>query len=205
MARLNFIGGKLRGKLGDFVFYTRDGETIVRSKGERSGGASNSQQESQAVFGLLTRFGSRINDSVLKPYQAKKQKGLSSFNVFVKANKTFTGNKNCDYRDIKIFDGPLPLGTMQVAAPAAGSNNVSVDVTPHTFGLADADDTIIVVAYNKTKDSYSQGFDKRGSGNSLKIDVPLPTDAGDEIFVYLTASRPAVANAPTLVSAITVQ
>jgi hypothetical protein len=153
---------------------------------------------------MLNQLASRINETVLKPYQAKPVANKSPVNVFVSLNQPFMAAKSTDPLEIKIFNGALPLGTASVGPVAVSSGQVTASVTPAVYGIAKETDTLIAVAYNQTKDTYNTASAPRGTGAAVSLNVQLPTEIGDVIYVWVTASQPKIANGPTLAFTVTV-
>jgi hypothetical protein len=198
MAITNLISGELRNKIGGMVGAKWKGKSYVRAYVIPKDAKTPDQQEVRASFKILNQLASRINETVLKPYQAKPVANKSPVNVFVSLNQPFMAAKSTDPLDIKIFNGALPLGSAQIGAVAAGDGKVTATVTPATYGIAKATDTLIAVAYNQTKDTYNTATAPRGSGTAVALEVEIPTTAGDVLFVWVTAAQPKVANGPTL-------
>ncbi|MDR0639965.1 MAG: DUF6266 family protein [Spirochaetaceae bacterium] len=198
MAIFNFISGELRNKIGGMVGAKWKGKNYLRAYVKPKDAKTPDQQEVRASFKILNQLGSRINETVLKPYQAKPVANKSPANVFVKLNTPFMAAKSVNLLDIKIFNGALPLGAAAVGAAAAADNKVTVTVTPATYGIAKDTDTLIAIAYNQTKDTCNTATAQRGSGSAVPIDIEIPTAAGDVFYVWVTAAQPKVANGPTL-------
>jgi hypothetical protein len=204
MAITNLISGELRNKIGGMVGAKWKGKSYVRAYVIPKNPKTPDQMATRSSFTIITKFGSLINASVLKPYQAKPVKNKSPFNVFFSLNKEFVQEKETDHAKLKIFNGSLPIGEVSVAAAAAADQKVTVSVTPAQYGLAQATDTIIAIAYNVGKDALNTATILRGTGASLSIEVPLITESDDQIIVYVTASQPKSVNGPTVVRTVTV-
>jgi hypothetical protein len=204
MALTNLISGELRNKVGGFVGAKWKGKNYVRAYVKPKDANTPEQQEVRASFKILNQLASRINETVLKPFQAKPVANKSPVNVFVSLNKPFMAAKSTDPLEIKIFNGALPLGTAQVGTVSGTAGMVTATVTPANYGIAKDTDTLIAIAYNQTKDTYNTNTAPRGSGAAVPIDVQIPTETGDVLYVWVTASQPKVANGPTLASSVTV-
>jgi hypothetical protein len=204
MALTNLISGELRNKIGGMVGAKWKGKSYVRAYVIPKDANTPVQQEVRASFKMLNQLASRINETILKPYQAKPVANKSPVNVFVALNKPFMAAKSTDPLEIKIFNGALPLGTAAVGAVAGSAGQVTATVTPATYGIAKETDTLIAIAYNQTKDTYNTATAPRGTGAAVPLDVQLPTETGDVLYVWVTASQPKVANGPTLAYTVTV-
>jgi hypothetical protein len=204
MAITNLISGELRNKIGGMVGAKWKGKNYVRAYVVPKDAKTPDQIEVRTSFKILNQLASRINETVLKPYQAKPVANKSPVNVFVALNKPFMAAKSTDPLDIKIFNGALPLGTAAVAAVAAASGKVTATVTPATYGIAKPTDTLIAIAYNQTKDTYNTATAARGSGSAVALEVEIPTAENDVLYVWVTAAQPKVANGPTLAYTLTV-
>jgi hypothetical protein len=204
MALTNLISGELRNKIGGMVGAKWKGKSYVRAYVVPKDANTPVQQEVRASFKILNQLASRINETVLKPYQAKPVANKSPVNVFVALNQPFMAAKSTDPLEIKIFNGALPLGTAAVGAVAGSAGQVTATVTPATYGIAKDTDTLIAIAYNQTKDTYNTATAPRGSGAAVPLNVQLPTETGDILYVWVTASQPKVANGPTLAFSVTV-
>jgi hypothetical protein len=198
MAITNLISGELRNKVGGMVGAKWKGKSYVRAFVIPKNPKTEEQMKVRGSFTLLTQLGSRINETVLKPYQARPVRNKSPFNVFTALNKPFMTAKDTDLTHIKIFNGALPLGTAAVSAVSSADQQVEVVVTPFRYGLAKETDTIIAIVYNKTKDSYNSAFATRGTSGDVTITVPIPTEASDELYIWVTASQKDTVNAGTL-------
>jgi hypothetical protein len=198
MAITNLISGELRNKIGGMVGAKWKGKSYVRAYVIPKDANTPEQQEVRASFKILNQLASRINETVLKPYQAKPVANKSPVNVFVKLNQPFIADKSTDPLAIKIFNGALPLGTAALGAIAEADGHATVTVTPATYGIAKETDSLIAIAYNKTKNTYNAATAPRGTGTAVNIEVEIPTTAGDVVYVWVTAAQPKVANGPTL-------
>jgi hypothetical protein len=198
MAITNLISGELRNKIGGMVGAKWKGKNYVRAYVIPKDANTPAQQEVRGSFKILNQLAGRINETVLKPYQAKPVANKSPVNVFVALNKPFMAAKSTDPLEIKIFNGALPLGSAVVGAVAAADGKVSATVTPATYGIAKSTDTLIAIAYNQTKDTYNTATAPRGSGTAVTLEIEIPTVAGDVLYVWVTAAQPKVANGPTL-------
>jgi hypothetical protein len=198
MAITNLISGELRNKIGGMVGAKWKGKNYVRAYVIPKDAKTPEQVEVRTSFKILNQLASRINETVLKPYQAKPVANRSPVNVFVSLNKPFMAAKSTDPLDIKIFNGALPLGTASVAAVAAADGKVTATVTPATYGMAKETDTLIAIAYNQTKDTYNTMTAPRGAGAAVPLEIEIPTAAGDVLYVWITAAQPKVANGPTI-------
>ncbi|MDR2759794.1 MAG: hypothetical protein LBB78_10495 [Spirochaetaceae bacterium] len=204
MAITNLISGELRNKIGGMVGAKWKGKNYVRAYVIPKDAKTPGQVEVRTSFKMLNQLASRINETVLKPYQAKPVANKSPVNVFVALNKPFMSVKSTDPLDIKIFNGALPLGTAAVAPVAAADAKVTITITPATYGIAKPEDTLIAIAYNQTLDTYNTATAPRGSGAAVALDVEIPTVAGDVLYLWVTASQPKFANGPTLAFTATV-
>jgi hypothetical protein len=204
MAITNLISGELRNKIGGMVGAKWKGKNYVRAYVTPKDAKTPAQQEVRASFKILNQLGSRINETVLKPYQAKPVANKSPANVFVKLNQPFMAEKSTDPLEIKIFNGALPLGTAALSPVTAADGKVTVTVTPAMYGIAKETDTLIAVVHNQTLDTYNTATAARGTGAAVAIDVEIPTAAGNVLYVWLTAAQPKVANGPTLAYTATV-
>lgn len=198
MAITNLISGELRNKIGGMVGAKWKGKSYVRAYVIPKDAHTPEQVEVRTSFKILNQLASRINETVLKPYQAKPVANKSPVNVFVSLNKPFMAAKSTDPLEIKIFNGALPLGSAAVSPVSAADGKVTATVTPATYGIAKDTDTLIAVAYNKTKDTYNTATAPRGSGSAVAIEVEIPTSTGDVLYVWVTAAQHKVANGPTL-------
>jgi hypothetical protein len=198
MAITNLISGELRNKIGGMVGAKWKGKNYVRAYVVPKDAKTPEQVEVRNSFKILNQLASRINETVLKPYQAKPVANKSPVNVFVALNQPFMAAKSTDPMDIKIFNGALPLGTAAVGAVVAADGKVTATVTPATYGIAKATDTLIAIAYNQTKDTYNTATAPRGSGSPVSLEVEIPTSADDILYVWVTAAQAKVANGPTL-------
>jgi hypothetical protein len=204
MAITNLISGELRNKIGGMVGAKWKGKSYVRAYVIPKDAKTPDQVEVRTSFKILNQLASRINETVLKPYQAKPVANKSPVNVFVALNQPFMAAKSTDPLTIKIFNGALPLGTAAIGAVAEADGKVTATVTPANYGIAKPADTLIAIVYNKTKDTYNTATAPRGSGSAVPIEVEIPTTAGDELYVWITAAQPKVANGPTLAFSATV-
>jgi hypothetical protein len=198
MAITNLISGELRNKIGGMVGAKWKGKNYVRAYVIPKDAKTPGQIEVRTSFKILNKLASRINETVLKPYQAKPVANKSPVNVFVALNQPFMAAKSINPLDIKIFNGALPLGSATLAAVSAADGKVTVTVTPATYGIAKATDILIAIAFNRTKDTYNTATAPRGSGTAVALEVEIPTTSGDAVYVWVTAAQPKVANGPTL-------
>jgi hypothetical protein len=198
MAITNLISGELRNKIGGMVGAKWKGKSYVRAYVIPKDAKTPQQIEVRTSFKILNQLASRINETVLKPYQAKPVQNKSPVNVFVSLNQPFMAAKSVDPLEIKIFNGALPLGTAVVSDVAQADGKVTATITPATYGIAKDTDTLIAIAYNQTKDTYNTNTAPRGAGSAVPIDITLPTETGDVIYVWVTAAQSKTANGPTL-------
>jgi hypothetical protein len=204
MAITNLISGELRNKVGGMVGAKWKGKSYVRSYVIPKNPKTADQVSVRTTFALLTQMGAQINEPVLKLYQAKPVKNRSPYNVFVALNKTMVEGYSIDPLDIKIFNGPLPLGTAVAGDVVQADGEIVVTITPATYGLAEATDVLIVTVWNQTKNTFNTITDVRGTGADVPITVPIPTTTADVLYWWATCAKVGSYNGPTVAGTKTV-
>jgi hypothetical protein len=199
MALTNIVSGELKNKVGAFVGAKWKGKPYVRSYVIPRDAHSDAQVAVRNQFKMVTTFGSNINEGILKAFQAKAVKNQSPYNRFVQINKDVIADESKSYGDIRIFKGSLPTGQGLQCSASAGVQAYSVSFTAHHYGTAKDTDTMIVLVYDETAETYAFGTVARGSQPTpLNVEIPGYFAEGDTLHVYLTACQPKVANGATV-------
>ncbi|QQO07870.1 DUF6266 family protein [Breznakiella homolactica] len=204
MAITNIVSGELRNKVGAMVGAKWKGISYVRAYVKQKDADTEAQRAVRSQFKKVTLFGSAINEGVLKPYQARAVKNMSPYNRFTQVNQEVIADESKGYESMRIFSGSLPVATDMSATASAASGTVKVSYTPCQHGTAHRHDTLIVVVYNETGDTYGFTTVDRGEGSgAVMVSVPVWFGEGDSLHVYLTASRKGKANGGTLYAGVT--
>jgi hypothetical protein len=206
MARANIVTGELRNKVGAMVGSKWKGVAYVRAYTSHIKDANTAPQQAvRNTFRMITKFASGINESVLKPYQAKPIKNQSPYNYFVHINKEVFRDKSKGYESLLIFDGPLPVASGLQASASEATSNIEVSFTPLQFPeMCEDSDVLIIVVYNENNHTFGSIALERGSEyKPLTVSIPAYFAKDDTIHVYLTACQVGRINGGTTTVSIT--
>lgn len=192
VATLNMgILGGFSGAVGTVIGTTnKKGEDIIRVKSKKSRGpASQSQQQQQTRFGIITGFLSPLNFLIKDSFKRVAGFYMSPFNYACQeALKNAFGenadNTTADFSKIAISKGQLS----RERSVSGKLENQQVTFTwsdTSDQGKCTGDDKATLVVYNVTQGeiSYSQGVITRDS-KSATLDIPY-AESGDTLLFYI--------------------
>lgn len=153
MGKIDFRDGSLTGKYLGMVGAAWKGISYVRKFVIPANPNSTDQQGARAAFAGLVAKGRRINSTILKDFIIPKPKGMSPFNEFIRRNQAMIEALAFTYSDMKIGIGGL-FAFDTLAVDTASNTEFILTWQDTLQGEALATDTLIVVVYNESTDSY---------------------------------------------------
>ncbi|GHU25293.1 hypothetical protein FACS1894164_14170 [Spirochaetia bacterium] len=147
MGKINFLTGKLHGKIGAVVGSTWKGEYYVKDYAVPANPQTPKQMAGRNIFSRTTRRANSIRDSVLKPYLYPKPHKMTEANLVVSWNKDNFKTKVWEPAHFAIFEGQLPgqCITSVTYDPATRSLTAGTDYTE--TGPRDTDSGILVMGF----------------------------------------------------------
>ncbi len=187
--------GNLRGSMSDYVCYTLNGETVVRSKPvNTTNAASETQVANREGFKLITSTYKIFKEIVAFSFP-NRSKGWSPFNAFMTANFPTAIDKSgtapvIDYSKLTVSGGFLPQVTVKCAI--ADETGITIIYKTDLFiSLVFVVDQIVAVAKLKTGELiYAKQF--RGKVELASIFIPLQGIHPDEVeccYVFVLNSE----------------
>ncbi|HON78436.1 MAG TPA: hypothetical protein PK544_08105 [Spirochaetota bacterium] len=130
---INPVFQGFRNKIGELVFYQKDGETFVRRNGRHSDPNTESQQDVRNTFKELTSIWKQISGIMRKGWTelAKNRKG-NGYNAFIKDN--FAQRRAGVPIELFKQIGDLALLTFTAAPGASGEAECAFTPAPVTDG-----------------------------------------------------------------------
>jgi hypothetical protein len=180
--------GNISGTVNNAVGTSWRGVNYLRNIAKKSGKApSDAQLAVQAKLALAAFQLSRIKTVLNMGFSDTKLNKLTGYNAAVREfiQNAITGNfpdLAIDYSKMQISRGSLTV--LKGLALAIVGNVVTLTWAVREDAiLGNADDGILVLLYNSTKDEYMT--DCSGKRNVGEIVVTIPEEAGDQIEVWL--------------------
>lgn len=195
MARITGIFGTISGKVGDKVYYTRNGKNFVKSLPAPSGKPASEKQLAQRqkfkiVMGFLSSISGLINHSyhLINP----KKTGLKVFSndILAKGIKGKYPDFKINYPEVRLLRGSLvrpecPFARMK------GSDQLYFKWFNRHLYSSPADELVIMIyceALSRFFHSVDPGI-KRSDACGV---IPLPSAfAGLKVYVWLAFRSPA--------------
>ncbi|MEB2778494.1 DUF6266 family protein [Algoriphagus sp. D3-2-R+10] len=189
----NNILGKISGKLGNMVFYERNGKTVIKSLPSKSSTPPSAKQ-------LYQRAAFKIGQQFLTPLRAELEIGFAksslalsqgfnrALSVILKTAILNEGGNPVLYPEkVKISEGDL-LGVEIPAAQWIGGNLLEIAWVPNAFmGHAKEADRLFVVAYDP--DSGRKWAIIKGNyrkTGSQQIQFPWSGELQGRFYIYLS-------------------
>ena len=190
MARLNFVRGSIKGRVGEFVGSSWKGTDYIKTFPPPSNPNTQDQVAVRTVFQHVTHIAALINEAVLKPYTFPKPQKMTQTNRMVHINKELFDDKSWEPSKLKIFEGPLlNPGIDNAALGNTGTANVDVTIT-FAPTLGQGTDKGIGIVYDEITDTAITSFGDRSAGS---IVIPLGLIHGGDLsklHAYLVFSQP---------------
>jgi hypothetical protein len=190
MARLNFVKGSIKGRVGEFVGSSWKGTDYIKTYTPPGNPKTEGQVAVRTVFQHITHVASQINADVLKPHTFPKPHKMTAINRMVHINQELFDDKAWEPEKLKIFDGPLfNPGMAGASIEAAGTPDVRVKIT-FSGAAGDGADKAVAVIYDEGAGKALSAIGDRQTG---RIEVPISAiDQADldKLHAYLVFSRP---------------
>lgn len=170
MARLNFVRGAIKGRVGEFVGSSWKGTDYIKTFTPPSNPRTQGQVAVRTVFHHVTHIAALINESVLKPYTFPKPHKMTPTNRMVHINQEMFHDKVWEPSKLKIFDGGLHNpGITTAVLNGVGTISVEVQITwVPAFGLGT--DKGIGIIYDEISEKAVVSYGDRSTGS---ITVPI--------------------------------
>lgn len=187
MSQIDFRTGALLGRLGGMVGATWKGIDYVRKHVIPFNPKSAAQQGTRDVFTALVAMGRRINSTILKLHVWPKPKKMSAFNWFLSMNQPLLDAGVYTIADVIASKGSLFVPPNVTCVPGAADDSVTVTWDTDLEGEAAGDDTIVIIVYNITTDSYA--FSSAETRTTGTEDVVIGETSGDVMHAWLFATQ----------------
>ena len=190
MARLNFIRGTIRGRIGQFVGSSWKGRSYIKLFTKPGNPRTAGQVAVRTVFQNVSHIAKLIYRNVLKPYTFPKSRRLLAHNRMLQINKPMFEGKEWKPERLKIFEGPLDNpGITGAVLENPGTPNedvlLSFDIMP-----GDSSDKAIMVVYDETTGTALSDEGTRLDGElEIKLKTISPVDPA-KLHAYLVFSQP---------------
>lgn len=187
MARLNFLKGSIRGKIGQFVGSSVHGTEYIKAYTPPSNPKTEGQVAVRTVFKHVTAIAKAIYEAVLKPYTFPRPQKMTAYNRIIQINKAMFAEGRWDPAKLKIFEGPL--GNPGIKSAVISDAGAKATVTWET-AAGEGSDVALVILHNETagKTLSAQGTRQDGT---LEIDSAAldPADL-TKVHAYLVFAQP---------------
>jgi hypothetical protein len=190
MARLNFIRGSIKGRVGEFVGSSWKGEDYIKTFTPPSNPKTEGQVAVRGVFQHITHIASQINADVLKPYTFPKPQKMTAANRMMHINRAIFEDKAWEPAKLNIFEGSLyNPGITAAVIENSGTPTAQVKIT-FSNGVGTATDKAIAVIYDEVSGKALTAEGDRQTGQlAVSIAVIAPADLS-KLHAYLVFSQP---------------
>jgi hypothetical protein len=190
MARLNFVRGSIKGRVGEFVGSSWKGEDYIKTYTPPSNPRTEGQVAIRSVFQHITQIAAQINADILKPYTFPKPHKMTPTNRMVHINQELFDDKAWDQSKLKIFEGPLyNPGITAAVIENPGTATARVKVT-FTATIGEAADKALAVVYDEASDKALFAQAERQTGELLVPIAVLGQGDASKLHAYLVFSQP---------------
>jgi hypothetical protein len=190
MARLNFVKGSIRGRVGEFVGSSWKGEDYIKTFTPPSNPKTEGQVAVRSVFQHITHIASQINAGVLKPSTFTKPHKMTPSNRMVRINRALFEHKAWEPAGLKIFEGDLyNPGIAAAVIENSGTSSAQAAVT-FSSTPGQGEDKAIAVIYDEGSGRALAAEGKRQTGRiEVSIAVINPADLS-QLHAYLVFAQP---------------
>ena len=196
------INGKGRGRVGNLVYYIRNGKQIVRKIGVSTKPPSDAQKENRLRMKISNAFCMLTRPFIDYGFAAQVVgRDLSTFNVAVSYNKmnAIQGeypNLSLDYSRVLLAEGSLlQADDVQVKIVETGLE-FSWHVAPNLQWPENTDQVMLLAIFpNKEKISYQPFGASRSTGTAvLEISGPMLGEYIESYIAFISADRKTVSS-----------
>lgn len=187
------ILGGFSGKVGGVVGSSWKGISVMRSMPLTVANPKTVKQiQQRSKFSKLSKLGSKLLTSTIKPFWDRFAQMKSGFNSFIEVNKNaFEGNQNFDFPKLVLSQGRLGDTPFTLVLEQSGKE-LRLAYDPIQEGpFIDGDDLGNIVALTSDGEVfYATGpdFTRYHAADAI---IPIkPEDAGKTLHVYLMFMRP---------------
>jgi hypothetical protein len=190
MARLNFVKGTIKGRVGEFVGSSWKGVDYIKTYSPPSNPKTEGQVAVRTVFQHITHVASQINATILKPYTFPRPHKMTVINWMVHINQELFDDKAWEPEKLKIFDGSLfNPGITSVSIENTGTPTAQVIITFSSAMGHDADKALAVV-YDEHSGKALAATGERQDGQIVVSIVTLDQADLSGLHAYLVFSQP---------------
>ena len=188
MARLNFVKGSIKGKIGQFVGSSWRGIDYIKTYTPPSNPQTDGQVAVRTVFKHASAIAKAIYAEVLKPYTFPKPQKLTAYNRMIQINKEMFDDLEWDQTKLKIFDGPLyNPGIASAAITSGAGSKATVAWNP---AIGEGTDVALVIIHDETTEKTLTGKGTRQAG-TLDVDTAILNQADlTKVHAYLVFAQP---------------
>lgn len=196
MARLNFIRGTLRGRVGQFVGSSWRGKEYIKTFTAPGNPRTEKQVGVRSVFAHIGHIAKAINQTILKKYTFPKPQKHSEYNHMIKINQSMIAEKVWDATKLKIFDGSLfnPGCLAAEYVDEGGLDKYVRVVWDNSDGGDDSFIAVIVIYNDSTGEVIGYGEEGWTGSETIAIVGLNPPKAGEKVYAYLAFVKPPAAN-----------
>lgn len=183
----DILSNKISGRVGNVVYATVNGQTVVRSLPRTNPDKRTpAQLRNQERFRLIHKFCAPFKRVLIPQIWNAQAKTDNGYNLFVKTNTPAFGpdGELMDPKKIKLSIGNLPLPEQLEAHRLEGSNSIQVSWQKSaTLGGVTLRDELMVISAGEGKfsDMMATGIKRKDLGGTFE----LPELASTATHVYL--------------------
>jgi hypothetical protein len=158
MARLNFVRGSIKGRVGQFVGSSWRGKEYIKTYTAPGNPKTEGQQAVRGIFLHTSQIAKAIYQGVLKPFTFPRPVKLTAYNRMIQANKELFESLEWDQTKLRIFDGPLFNPGIASASVSGSGASAVVNVSFDASQGAGTDKAIAVIHDEATESTlYTVG------------------------------------------------
>lgn len=183
----DILSNKISGRVGNVVYATLNGQTVVRSLPRTNPDKRTpAQLRNQERFRLIHKFCGQFKRVLIPQVWNAQAKTDNGYNLFVKTNTPAFGpdGELTDPKKIKLSIGNLPLPEQLEVHRIEGSNNIQVSWQKSTTlgGVTLKDELMVINAgEGKFSEMMATGIKRMNLGGTFE----LPELASTATHVYL--------------------
>jgi hypothetical protein len=185
MARINWIKGELKGRLGEIVGSSWKGHSYTKTYTKPANPNTPAQIEIRAVFQNIAHIGKRVREP-LERYTRPKPHGMTAYNHLIQQNKPLfqKQGKKWDPLGFVFMTGELAGAEISTAVfdGAALTATVTWDGT-----TGEADDKAFVIIYDDESKRVAYTVDVARSAGTVTLDAAgfANVSSYTEVYAYL--------------------
>jgi hypothetical protein len=184
MARLNFVRGSIRGRVGQFVGSSWRGRDYIKTFTPPSNPKTAGQVAVRTIFLHVAHIAKGIYEGVLKPFTFPKPRRLTAYNRMVQINKELFDDLAWNPAGLKVFEGPLFNPGITAAAVSGTDVSVTFDGT-----AGEGTDKAIAVIHDELTETTLYGIATRTDAAITVSIAELDPGALTDLHAYLVFAQ----------------